>query len=181
MRYVAFVRGINVGGNRIVKMDRLRGLFEELGLSDVSTFIASGNVLFSSSPADPRALEGRIERRLAQGLGYDVATFVRSAEELAAIAAYDPFTLPARAKATLAIAFLRSAPSESAREQLVRLRTATDDFHVRGRELYWLLASGFSGSTVSDTALGKVIGPSTVRNVTTVRKLAARLGAERKS
>ena len=182
MRHVAFLRGINVGGNRIVKMERLRDLFEDLGMQDVGTFIASGNVLFSAPSADTPVLEARIERQLAKALGYEVATFVRTEHELAAIARHDPFELaPDAGKATLIIGFLRAAPSAAAREQLVRLRTPTDDFRVCGREWYWLLSSGLGASTVSGTALGKIIGATTTRNVTTVRKLAARLAGERKS
>lgn len=177
MKYVAFLRAINVGGNRVVKMDRLRALFEDLGYSGVATFIASGNVLFTSASADAAALEARIERHLAKALGYEVATFVRTADELAAIARHDPFTLGSSAeKTTLMIAFLRSAPSPAARERVMSLRTASDDFHVRGRELYWLLRSNFSQSTVSGSALEKALGPATMRSITTVRKLAARCG-----
>ena len=85
-RYIAFLRGINVGGHR-VKMDRLRSLFEEMGLADVSTFIASGNVVFSANSNDVDSLSSRIEQCLAQRLGYDVATFIRTPAELEAIAA----------------------------------------------------------------------------------------------
>jgi uncharacterized protein (DUF1697 family) len=138
--------------------------------------------LFNAPAAETSALEARVERVLAKALGYEVATFIRTEEELTAIARHDPFSLaPDAAKATLIIGFLRAAPSPAARRQLVRLRTATDDFRVRGRELYWLLSSGLAASTVSGTALGKIIGATTTRNVTTVRKLAARLAAERKS
>src|SRR5947209_3109353 len=89
IRYVAFLRAINVGG-RTVTMERLRALFDSLKLRRVETFIASGNVIFDASGA-PEALERRIERRLEQALGYEVGTFVRSVEELAAVAAHEPF------------------------------------------------------------------------------------------
>src|SRR6188472_1508109 len=82
-RYVAFLRAINVGGH-IVKMDHLRTLCEAIPLANVSTFIASGNVLFESKK--PRAqVEAAIEKKLKAALGYDVATMVRSGADLAAI------------------------------------------------------------------------------------------------
>ena len=81
-QYIAFLRGINVGGHRI-RMDRLRSLFEELDLTEVSTFIASGNVIFSTETDDSEALSDKIERHLAQELGYEVATFLRSPTQLA--------------------------------------------------------------------------------------------------
>ena len=84
MRYIAFLRGINLGGHN-VKMDRLRVLFEELGLGDVTTFIASGNVIFDSDERDADTLADRIEAHLAQALGYDVPTFLRTDVELARV------------------------------------------------------------------------------------------------
>src|SRR5438093_13743288 len=88
--YVAFLRGINVGGHT-VKMDDLRRHFEAMGVANVSTFIASGNVLFESPEADAAALERRIEATLHAALGYESATFLRTDAELAAVAAQDPF------------------------------------------------------------------------------------------
>jgi uncharacterized protein (DUF1697 family) len=76
-RYIAFLRGINVGGHR-VKMDRLRAIFAELGLKDVSTFIASGNVLFTTESGDADGLRERIESQLASQLGYEVPNSRRS-------------------------------------------------------------------------------------------------------
>ena len=88
-RHIAFLRAINVGGHT-VKMDLLCRLFEELGLKDVETFIASGNVIFRS-PAKSASLEVKVERHLRQALGYEVATFIRNEAEIAAVAAYRPF------------------------------------------------------------------------------------------
>ena len=82
--FIAFLRGINVGGHR-VKMDRLRELFEELGLEDVSTFIASGNVIFSADSGDVQSLRVKIEEGLAKGLGYDVPTFLRTPAQLSVL------------------------------------------------------------------------------------------------
>src|SRR6476620_4469524 len=78
MRLIAFLRAINVGGHT-VKMEVLRRLFEELGFENVETFIASGNVIFDAPDDDQGALEKQIEGQLRTSLGYEVATFVRSA------------------------------------------------------------------------------------------------------
>ncbi|MDP8961686.1 MAG: DUF1697 domain-containing protein, partial [Actinomycetota bacterium] len=103
--YAAFLRGINVGGH-MVKNDRLRELFEDLGFEEVRTFFASGNLIFQTHDVSIFALEGRIESRLREGLGYDVPTFVRTAEKVAAAAAHTPFP-DASEEGTLHIAFLR--------------------------------------------------------------------------
>jgi uncharacterized protein (DUF1697 family) len=89
-RYVAFLRAINVGG-RTVKMDVLCRLFESLGFSKVESFIASGNIVFETTSKNVRALERKIEGRLLETLGYEVATFIRTDAELAAVADYEPF------------------------------------------------------------------------------------------
>ena len=85
-RYIALLRGINVGGHR-VKMDRLRGLFEARGFEDVATFIASGNVIFSSDSVDAASLGRDIEEHLENELGYEVATFIRTPAEMTATSA----------------------------------------------------------------------------------------------
>src|SRR5439155_18991726 len=81
-RFVAFLRAINVGGGRTVKMDLLRQFFESLDFSEVETFIASGNVVFKTRTKDSKTLEREIEKRLLKGPGYDVAVFIRTGAEL---------------------------------------------------------------------------------------------------
>lgn len=176
-RYVAFLRAINVGGH-IVKMDRLRDLFEELPVKNVETFIASGNVLFDATAKGIATLERKIETHLEQALGYEVATFLRSADEVTAVARYEPFSrndLDAKAN-TLYVAFLPSAPGPKVAEKLAAFGSAMEEFHVYQREVYWLLRQRFSDSKFSGALLEKTVGmPATVRNVTTVRRLAAKV------
>lgn len=183
MQYIAFLRAINVGGHTI-KMDRLRTLFEALGFADVETFIASGNVTFKSRASNARTLEQQIERHLQQSLGYKVITFIRSASELAAVADHQPFPTtptahPDTAGSSLYIAFLKAAPTAAAQQKLLAYRTEIDDFHIREREVYWLCRTRMGDSTFSAALLEKIIGaPATLRNVTTVRKLAAKYAAQ---
>jgi uncharacterized protein (DUF1697 family) len=179
-RLVAFLRAINVGGHN-VKMDRLRELFEALGLSNVETFIASGNVIFDAPAKDPRTLEKEIEAHLRGSLGYEVATFVRSASELADVAYHRPFAASELDEEgnSLYIAFLPAPPDDAARERLLAFRSEVDDFHVRGREVYWLCRNKMSESAFSGALLEKTLGmPATMRNATTVRKLAAKYPAD---
>lgn len=174
--YIAFLRAINVGGHT-VKMAQLRALFEELGFAGVATFIASGNVFFAADSDDVADLEAQIERHLKTGLGYEVATFIRTPAELAAVAEYQPFPdadLSAK-DAALSIAFLREPPTTAAQTKLLELRNEIDDFQFHQRELYWLRRTRMSESTFSGALLEKTLAmPATMRNVTTVRKLAAK-------
>lgn len=170
-RYIAFLRAINVGGHT-VKMEHLRRLFEEIGFSNVATFIASGNVVFETSPADPRTLEARIEAQLKQALGYEVATSLRTPEEVAGVASCRPF---GDAEGSMYVGFLKSEPPAEARKKILSLRTATDDFYVDGREVYWRCLTSMHESTFSGAVLERVVGaPATLRNITSVRKLAAK-------
>jgi uncharacterized protein (DUF1697 family) len=175
-RYVALLRAIYVGGH-VVKMDQLRREFEALGLSNVETFIASGNVIFESPGRNARALEKRIEARLESALGYHVATFLRTTSELAEIVRHEPF-VPAELNAagsSLYIGFLSAPPDRASQEKVMACRTAVDDFHVHLRELYWLCRSKLGESLVSGAVLAKALGMrSTMRNVTTIRRLAAK-------
>jgi uncharacterized protein (DUF1697 family) len=172
-RYVAFLRAVNVGG-RVVKMDRLRELFESVPLANVATFIASGNVAFESRTADTRSLETKIEKRLRAELGYDVETFVRSATELAQIADYQPF-VDLESSHTLCVGFLADTPTSSAQKTVVDLRTEVDDFHIHGREIYWRCRTRISQTLVTGPKLARALGmPTTMRNITTVNRLVAK-------
>jgi len=175
-KYIAFLRAINVGGHT-VKMDELRRLFTGLGFANVETFIASGNVIFDSPAKNSRSLEKKIETCLLAALGYEVATFVRSVPELLRVAHYRPFpdTELAVAGHTLYIGFMAAEPDSAAKEKLLGLATKVDDFHLQGREVYWLCRVSFGESEVSGALLAKTLGlPATIRNSTTVRKIAAK-------
>ncbi len=178
-RSIAFLRAINVGGHT-VKMDHLRTLFAMLGFAHVETFIASGNVIFETPSENTAALERQIEQHLRQALGYNVATFIRSAPELAAIDHHQPFP-PAELHGegnALYVAFLPEPLSAATQQKLLHFRTAVDDFHVHGRDVYWLCRKKISDSAFSGALLEKTIGmPATMRNATTVRKLAAKYAA----
>ncbi|HEV7747416.1 MAG TPA: DUF1697 domain-containing protein [Pyrinomonadaceae bacterium] len=174
-KYVAFLRAINVGGHT-VKMDYLRTLFEALGFTNVETFIASGNVIFDSPSRSSKALEKRIEASLELTLGYAVATFIRSTSELAEVASYTPFSdAKLNSAHALYIGFMAATPSDAAQQKLLALDLKMDEFQLNGREIYWLRGASFSDSEFSGARLEKTLGlQATMRNVTTVKKLAAK-------
>ena len=174
-RSIALLRAINVGGHT-VKMDQLRTLFAALGYANVTTYIASGNVIFETPPTSTEALEVQIERHLRDALGYEVITFIRTADELATIADYAPFPPSDQAVHGLYVSFLKSPLSDEVQQKLLALGSATDEFHVHGREFYWLCRIRLSDSPLfTGTLLARTVGvPSTMRNITTVKKLAAK-------
>jgi uncharacterized protein (DUF1697 family) len=178
-RWVAFLRAINVGGHT-VSMARLRELFAGLGLRGVETFIASGNVIFEAPGDEAVRLERRIERHLAGALGYPVETFIRPTRELPAIAAHQPFRLdgPGGLPGTVYVGFLRGAPDRAARRAIQAFNTDVDEFDVKGREVYWLVRGRLADSKVKGAALGRVLGPTTMRNRNTIVRLAGKYALE---
>jgi len=164
VKYVAFLRAINVGGH-VVKMDQLKKLFEKMGFSNVETFIASGNVIFEARSAS----EAKIEAALQDALGYEVRTFVRTPAQLARIAE----TKLDADGCGLWVGFLASPVKKDA---LNTLATATDTFDVDGTELYWVCRlERFSDSKITGARLEKALAQkTTLRNINTIRRIAAK-------
>jgi uncharacterized protein (DUF1697 family) len=174
-RLIAFLRAINVGGHTVT-MGELRGLFERLGFKGVETFIASGNVIFDAPSKDTSALERRIEDHLQESLGYEVKTFIRTDVEVAAIARHQPFTASERESAgALCVGFLAEPLKAEGRKSLMALKTEIDDFHVHGREVYWVCRKKQSESTFSNVRFEKIVKcRTTFRGVKTVARLATK-------
>ena len=171
-RYIAFLRAINVGGHT-VKMDILRQLFEELGLSKVETFIASGNVIFETPSQNERELEERIQAKLHASLGYQVATFLRTDQEVASIVTYQPFPQSDLDAATaFNVALLSSELDSQSNQKLMALQSEIDAYHIHEREIYWMCQKKQSESKFSNAVLEKTIGrQSTLRGINTLKKL----------
>jgi uncharacterized protein (DUF1697 family) len=142
----------------------------------VETFIASGNVVFTAPPGKVAALERKIEKHLHRSLGYEVRTFVRTEAEVAAIARYKPFADGhLRSAQSLNVAFLGDPLEPSAVKLLMAMRSSIDDFHVNGREMYWLCRKKQSESTFSNARFEKGLDRrATFRGVKTIVKLAAK-------
>lgn len=176
MRYVAFLRGINVGGHRVSK-EQFQTLFVEMGFADPVTFRASGNVIFDRFEGDNEAaITRRIEASLEESLGYRVPTFVRSAAEVKAIAAYAPFEEDAVAASAgkLQVGLLKSKPSAQARKKVLALATGEDRLAIRAREVYWLPSGGLLESALDLQGIDAELGPTTRRTMGTMERIAAK-------
>ena len=165
-KYIAFLRAINVGGTKVIKMDALRSIFESFGMSDAQTYIQSGNVIFEAKTSP--TLEAQIEKQLAGALGYNVEVFVRSLNELADVLKNSPFE-PQDAE-TLHVSFLRQKPARALINSLLKHNSAADEFAVRGREAYNLRRDR-DNSVFSNAFIEKIFGSATTRNITTLQKI----------
>lgn len=174
-RYVAFLRAVNVGG-RVVKSDLLKRAFVSAGAAEPETFLASGNVVFSAKGV--RGLDAKIEAALEKALGFEVPVFVRTLEEVVALAAESPFPeKDVTACPTFVVGFLSKDLDSDASKRLAALATDDDRFHVRGRDFWWLSKISQARPAITGRALEKALGqPTTLRNVKTVRRMAERYG-----
>ena len=167
-KYIAFLRAINVGGTKVIKMDHLKKMFESFGLSNVQTFIQSGNVIFETTAKSTTTLEDKLEKQLEKALGYRVEAFLRSMDEIAKIVNQDRFE--PKAEDTLHIVFLREKPDKAKVETLKKYNSPADEFAVIGREVY-NLRHDRDKSVFSNNFIEKIFGTATTRNITTLKKI----------
>ena len=171
----AFLRAINAGPGRVVRMNALRKAFESLGFVRVATFLASGNVVFETRAKDIGALERKVERTLRQALGYTVPVFIRTSAELKKIASLEPFDQSETCGADLNIILLANRVNRRSKAKLLALKTETDGFRVRGREIYWWRRKKPGTSLFATVPLEKVLRmPFTIRSTNTIRTLIAK-------
>jgi len=158
--YAALIRGINVGGHSIVAMADLRKQVESLGLTDVSTYIQSGNVIFSTASGDPGRWARLLEERISAAAGFRVTVFVLSPDELRKAAAGNPFD-PARwdKEQRCHLMFLSAAPDAAHRRALMALQGEEYRFHIKGRILYLAYSRKYDGNRRS-LDFEKILGAS---------------------
>ncbi len=176
MRYVALLRGINVGGKNKLPMADLADAFAAEGCREVRTYIQSGNVVFSGAAGADKRVPGAVARRLERAFGLKVPVILRTAVELGDIVAGCP------AKKTelesLHVAFLADWPEAPRVASLDPGRSPPDRFHVRGRDVYLVLPSGVARTRITNAYLDSTLGTfSTLRNWRTVLELAELAGA----
>ncbi len=178
-RYVAFLRGMNVGGHRLTN-DELRAHFEAIGFTQVATFRASGNVVFAADERSPQEVAEHVELELASLLGYAVPTFVRSDGEVRAIAAHEPFAAEQvrAAGGKLQVSLLGSSPAPEVRAEVLSLAGEEDALTFGERELYWLPSGGTLESSLDLRGIDRLLGPSTMRTKGTIELIAAKHCAE---
>lgn len=161
-RYVAFLRAVNVGGTGKLPMADLRQMFAGLGFCDVRTYIASGNVAFSSKKS-ARAIKSVLEETLAEYAGKPVTVFVRTAAEMQRILKDSPFL--EKAPNFTFVVFLERKPPRDAVTQAVRL--VDEEVSIGKQEIYIHYPSGVSQSKLRIPAAEH----GTARNMNTVRKM----------
>ncbi|HEY6777283.1 MAG TPA: DUF1697 domain-containing protein [Thermoleophilaceae bacterium] len=179
-RHAAFLRGINLGRNRRVSGAELCSQFEALGFQGVATFRTSGNVVFEAGREAPAKLADRIEKRLAESLGYHVAVFIRTASRLREIASHEPFppAMVNASKGKLQVMLLPAKPDTQTLNEVLASATEEDRLAFGDRELYWLPSGLMRDSALDLKSIEKLLGPTTMRTKGTIEQLAAKYFAD---
>ncbi|GET27669.1 DUF1697 domain-containing protein [Prolixibacter sp. NT017] len=173
-QYIAILRGINVGGNRKIKMADLKELFTGLGFTEISTYIQSGNVLFSSAKAeDTMALGDQLEQAIADTFGFDVPVIVRTVEELQQAVAVNPFyASPDADIERLHLTFLKTEPEADKLDAINQINHSPDKFNIIGNHAFVYCSGRYSESKLTNAFFEKKLKvPATTRNWKTVLKL----------
>jgi uncharacterized protein (DUF1697 family) len=182
--YVALLRGVNVGGKNLVSMAALKESFARLGLSDVRTYINSGNILFRSSVTNARTLEGRIDRLLADGHGLASTAVVRSEAEIARLVKKIDTTWKPIAGWKYNVMFLRHSVDSARVLDGVALKPDIERVvYCPGTLLWSARLNGFSRTAMMKVVRTPLYREMTVRNVNTTRQILAlmRQMSERRS
>lgn len=171
-RYVALLRGINVGGNKKVPMARLRELMEGLGYTEVATLLQSGNAVFTSKEKSPAKVGKQLEAAIAKEFGFEVAVVIRTRDELEAVIKANPLPGAEDAPSHFLVTFLSDVPDPKRFEQIDPAAYLPDEFRLVGREIYARFPKGIGESKLATVLGGTRLGVTpTARNWNTVTKL----------
>lgn len=172
---VILLRGVNVGGNTLVPMPKLRAFLEASGLRDVQTLLQSGNAVARGGPSDAVALERRLEREVERHLGVRVDFHVRSRGEFQAMIDANPFPRAATDDPARLLVFFLKQPVDPSRLRALRSGIkGRETLECVDRHLYVIYADGMGRSKLSSSIVERVLDQrGTARNWNTVLKLSA--------
>ena len=171
--YICLLRGINVGGQKIIKMDQLRESLKTLGLGNVRTYVQSGNVVFRAPKKSAQVLSQRIQETVLSVFGFLVSAVVMSSEELGTTIKSNPFPMEKGIDVSkLHVTFLSQTPQKSALKALGALSAEPDQFRYSGKAMYLYCPKGYGRTKLSNNTLEKVLSVrATTRNWQTVNTL----------
>lgn len=171
--YIAMLRGINVNGQKIIKMERLRESFEALGFGEVRTYVQSGNVVFKTAKISEAALTTKIAGKILDDFKFSISILIRTPEALDKVLKQNPYARQAEADgAKVYVTFLSEPAPKGAEEILKPLAAKSERFFVCGREIYLHCPDGYGNTKFSNNAIEKKLSlEATTRNWRTVNTL----------
>ena len=173
MKYVALLRGINVGGNNMIKMEKLRETVTELGFDNVKTYINSGNIIFETAKTDDKKLAAKIHDAILADFGFNISTMVRPIAEIDELVADNPFEGQFDDDKDLHAFFLNEPLTVEQAASLVAQGTESERFHITDRHILCLLSISILDSSVGKGFIDKKLKvATTARNWRTVKTIA---------
>ena len=174
MRYIALLRGINVTGKNMIKMETLRATFESLGFANVASYINSGNIAFDTKKSAETKLVAKIEQAIESDFGLRVSVMIRDQGHIDDVLANNPFIDRYETPQQMNVLFLRDEITVEKQNEILALQSDKEFLAIRGREIYLLLLCGFPESLLGRGLIERRLKiPITVRNWRTVERLAA--------
>jgi uncharacterized protein (DUF1697 family) len=170
MKYVAFLRGVNVGGITL-KMQDVKNIFAGLGYKNITTYIQSGNIVFDSSETGKALLEGKIRESIKTKSNLDVGVFVKTKEHIEGIVSNNPFDKKMDQK-SLSITMLSDAPAGGKLAAAKAVNSTEEKFILKRDVIYCFYGKGYGKSKYTNNYFEKTLGVSaTTRNWTTINKI----------
>jgi uncharacterized protein (DUF1697 family) len=171
--YIAILRGINITGHKIIRMEALRTSFEGLGFRQIKTYVQSGNIIFDARK--DTKLAGKIEKKILADFGFNVSVLVKTPKEMAQVIHDNPFPkLAGVDHSRLYVTFLSAPAPPTAESTLKGLATQQEQFHTGRREIYLYCPNSYGKTKLSNTAIEKKLGVvATTRNWRSVNALLA--------
>lgn len=171
--YIALLRGINVSGQKSIKMEDLIKAFEALHYRSVTTYIQSGNVIFEAAATNTALLQTQIGNKLLKTFGFEVPVIVKTLKEIDSTIKLNPFKkIKTQEGEKLHVTFLSGSPAKAAADNLAAVKDDVDEIRLLGSEVYILCRKGYGSTLFSNTFIEKKLGVSaTTRNWATVEKL----------
>jgi uncharacterized protein (DUF1697 family) len=172
---ISLLRGINVGGNKKIRMAQLQALYESLGFTSVRTLLQSGNVIFDSASADTDQVTASIETSIQHQFGFEVQIIIRTAAEWQSIVTHHPFSAEQLTEpGKILVTFLQQAPEDAPLAALRTAHTGPEIIHSHARELYIFYPDGMGRSKLDNGLIERRLGcAATGRNWNTVNKILA--------
>jgi uncharacterized protein (DUF1697 family) len=170
---ISMLRGVNVGGHNVIKMEELRALYASLKLREVQTYVQSGNVIFKTDEQDVASLTKRVQGGVERKFGCTTDVICRTVAEMRDVIARNPFAKRRGIEpGKLLVDFLASDPGAEARANVLRIKIEPEELRIDGRELYIYFPNGQGQSKMSWAAVNKALGtPGTGRNWNSVVKM----------
>ncbi len=173
--YIAILRGINVSGHKMIKMETLRAMFERLNFKNTKTYIQSGNVVFQSKEININKLEQKIVKEIQKEFGFEVPVIVKELDEIKIVLENNPFVNKRKEDITkLHVTFLSAEPAKDSIEKIKDMNYMPDEFILTGKAIYLFCPNGYGNTKLNNNFFeNKLKVAATTRNWKTVNELVS--------